>query len=111
MFYAACKREEVGYWIFQVEMSEFESIHGLGDQLDIKKDQGNASSQRNRVVFSRAPVKWSVMSLDALKFWIKDHSATQILTYRPSDFVHFVAFEIISANYDIFKAYFVEEVF
>ena len=77
VFYAACKREEVGCWIFQVEMFEFESIHELGDQLDIKKAQGNASSQRNRVVFNRAPVKWSVMSLDVLKFWIKDHSAIE----------------------------------
>ena len=34
--FPACKREEVGCRIFQIEMSEFESIHGLGDQLDIK---------------------------------------------------------------------------
>ena len=56
-------------------------------------------------------MKLSVMSLDSLKSWIKDYSATRVLTYRPSDLLHFVAFEIISANYDNLKAYFVEEAF
>ena len=111
VFYAACKREEVGCWIFQVEMFEFESIHELGDQLDIKKSSGKCVFTTKQSGFQQSSCEVECHELGRPEILDQGPFSNRILTYRPSDFVHFVVFEIISANYDIFKAYFVEEAF